>query len=103
MARDQREIIDDVYGFRALGAVIHTHRPSDEGSLGPAVDQRGLVDLFRGEPSELRYVVGRVLAYRLFKLVEACGVRGDVLAINKVVLNEQMNHAVEKSDVRARL
>ena len=103
VAGDQRKIIDDVYSFRAFGAVIYAHRPSNERGCSPAIDHRRLVDLLGREPSELRDAVGRVLEHRLPELVEACGVRSDVFAIDEAILNQQVNHAVKESDVRARL
>src|SRR5436309_2903159 len=101
VAGDQRKIIDDVYGFRALGSVVHTHRPANERGFGFAVDECSLVDLLGRKPGELRDVVRRVLANRLFQLVETRGMRRNVLAIDETVLDEQMNHAVQKSDIRA--
>src|SRR5207245_2856522 len=100
---DQCKIIDDVYGFRALGAVVYTHRPADEGGFGLAVDQCGLVDLLGREPGELRNGIRRVLANRLFQLIETGGMRRNVFAIDETILDEQVNNAVEKSNVRSRL
>jgi len=41
----------------------------------------------------------RILAYRFRESFETAGVRVDVVAIHEIVLNQDMNHAVEQREV----
>ena len=82
--------------------MVHAHRPADERGLGARVGPRRPADQFGRQPGDLRHALGRVVAHRLAQRLEAGRVRGDVLAIDEVVLDDEVNQAVDEREIGAR-
>src|SRR5262249_32286516 len=65
---NKRQIVDRIDRLGALGAVIHSHGPTDEWRLRVTVEQRGFDQLLRGKAGYLRHRFGMVVANGLFEL-----------------------------------
>ena len=100
---DERQVVDGVDRLGALRTVVDAHRPADDRGARPAVEPGGLVELLGGQPGNPRHVRGRIAANRFAQRVEAGGVRGDVVAIDQVRLDEDVDQAVDEREIRAGL
>ena len=69
-----------------FGAVIHPHRPGDEGRAGRRHTARPSGEQLRFDPGDLRHALGCVVADRLTQRIEAGRVALDVLVIDEIAL-----------------
>ena len=82
--------------------MVHAHRPADERRLGARVGPRGAAHQLRRQPGDLGHSLGRVLADRLSQRLETGRVALDVVAIDEVVLDHEVNEAVDEREIGAR-
>ena len=71
----------------ALGAGVGPGRPEDQ---------------FGRQAGDLGHALRRVVAHRLTQRVEPGGVPVDVLAIDQVVLDDDVNQPVDQREIRSR-
>ena len=87
-AGNQRQVVNRVDGFGPLGAVVHPHRPADEGRLGVAENPCRFENLLGRESRNLGNVLGRVGANGFFECFKSGRVLRDIFPIHQIVFDE---------------
>jgi hypothetical protein len=79
------------------------HAPEDDRALGGRIRARHRAQRRGIDPADLGHRLGRELLQVLLELLEACGVRLDVLAVVQLLLDDHVHERVQERDVGAGL
>ena len=82
--------------------MIDAHRPADERGLGTGVGPCRPEDQLGRQAGDLGDALRGVLAHRRTQRFEPGRIPVDVLAIDQVVLDDDVNQAVDEREIRAR-
>jgi hypothetical protein len=84
-----------------IGVVLDAARVHDHAGLRASVNERGLHDAFGGHARYLGCDLRRVAERQFARFIPAVGARGDEVLVNQLLSNENVEHPVRESHVRA--
>ena len=96
------KIMNRVVLMHAHRALVDPHAPQRHGALGFAEDQRRLDNQTFGNAANLLGDARRIIFDNIDERAKSIGVLRDKLAIDQILIEQHVQHAVEQSDVASR-
>ena len=101
LAGDQRQRDQAARIVGAVGVLRHAHAPEDDGAFGAREGARDLAQHVGLDAADRRHLLGRELLDVLGELVEVLDIGLDVLLVVELLVDDDVEHAVEHRDVGA--